>query len=177
MHLTINKGTGNNWNLIWEQYIGVSVSSYRIYRGTTKSDIAMIGTSSGSNTTYTDETAPAGDVFYQIEVMLPQGCSNLKSANYSSTRSNIISSADVVNNITSNSNTRMFLYPNPANDKLYIKNAGFNSTAYIYNMQGKLVINQLIDASPIDISNLIKGIYTVRIVSSGNVLINKLIKE
>lgn len=35
MHLTINQGMGNTWNLIWQPYQGFVVSSYNIYRGTT----------------------------------------------------------------------------------------------------------------------------------------------
>jgi parallel beta-helix repeat protein len=178
MHLTINKGIGNNWNLIWEQYIGVAVSSYRIYRGTTKSDITMIGTSSGSNTTYTDETAPAGDVYYQIEVVLPQACTNLKSTGYSSTRSNIISTADATTSVHISSNTDLYFYPNPANDKLYVKNARLtNTNIIIYDLEGKLILNSQIDLKPLDISKLTKGIYIVKLIDSGNVQINKLVKE
>ena len=178
MHLTINRGIGNNWNLIWEQYVGVPVSSYRIYRGTSKTDLDLIGTSSGSNTTYTDETAPAGDVFYQVEVMLPVDCSLLKSASYSSSRSNIINSAEVTTDIVNNSASRFFLYPNPAKDKLYIKNVqSERSIVFIYDLQGNLVLNRKIDTDFIDISGLTGGMYTIRIVNSGNVFNSKLVKE
>ena len=177
MHLTINKGTGNNWNLIWEQYIGVPVSGYWIYRGTTRTSLALIGVSSGSNTTYTDETAPAGDIYYQIGIILPQVCSNLKSTGIDSSRSNIVSSAEVIG-IDPTSLTKTFIYPNPAFDKLTIKNV-YSSDAIIaiYDLQGKLVLNKLIGSGQVDISNLPKGMYTVKLIDSGNVLINKLVKE
>ena len=178
MHLTINRGPGNNWNLIWEQYVGVIVSSYRIYRGTTKTNLALIGTSSGSNTTYTDETAPAGDVFYQIEVVLPVDCSLLKSASYSTSRSNIINSAEVTTDIDNNPVSKLFLYPNPAKDELFIKNIQpGKSTVFIYDLQGNLVLNRKIETSYLDISSLKSGMYSVKLVNSGNVSISKLIKE
>jgi len=178
MHLTINKGVGNTWNLIWEQYIGVPVSSYRIYRGTTKANLAQIGSSSGSNTTYTDETAPAGDVYYQIEVVLPQACTNLKSTGYASSLSNIISSADVVTGISVNSVTQTFIYPNPAFDMLNIKNVhSLNATIMIFDLQGKQILNKQIVSGQIDISNFSKGIYIIKLIDSGNVLINKFVKE
>jgi parallel beta-helix repeat protein/predicted outer membrane repeat protein len=177
MHLTINKGIGNNWNLIWEQYIGVPVSSYGIYRGTTKSNLAQIGSSSGSNTTYTDETAPAGDVYYQIEVVLPQACTNLKSTGYGSSRSNIISNADVTG-ILNNSMASAFIYPNPAFDMLNItKRQSSNALILIIDLQGKLVLSKQISSGHLDISGLSKGIYIVKLVTSGKVLINKLVKE
>jgi parallel beta-helix repeat protein/predicted outer membrane repeat protein len=178
MHLTINKGIGNTWNLIWEQYIGVMVTNYGIYRGTTKSNMVKIGSSSGSNTTYTDETAPEGDVYYQIEVVLPQACANLKSSGFGSSRSNIISNADAVTGIIANSMTSMFIYPNPAFDKLNIINRqSSDAHILIIDLHGKQVLNKQICSDQLDISGLSNGIYIVKLVSTGNVLINKLVKE
>jgi hypothetical protein len=177
MHLTINKGSGNIWNLIWDPYLGLPVSSYQIYRGTTVSDLTLIGTSSASNTTYTDLTAPAGDVYYQIEVVLPETCSDLKTTEYTSSKSNIGSSVDVVG-ISSLSPTKAFIYPNPAFDKLYIKNVtSSNATIMIFDMKGIIILNDKLISEQIDISNLSKGIYTVKLIDSGNILINKFVKE
>jgi hypothetical protein len=61
MHLTINKGEGNVWNLSWEQYIGIPVKSYKIYRGTSKSNLSLIDSISGSNSSYIDVSAPSGN--------------------------------------------------------------------------------------------------------------------
>jgi hypothetical protein len=178
MHLTINRGISNIWNLIWEQYGGIQVSSYRIYRGTTKADLELIGTSSGSNTTYTDETAPEGDVFYQVEVVLPVDCSLEKSASYSTSRSNIINSAEATTGIESNSMSKLIIYPNPAKDKLYIRNGQSGiSAVFIYDLQGNLVLSRNIVTDLVDISALASGIYTVRVINTGNVIMSKLIKE
>jgi parallel beta-helix repeat protein len=177
MHLTINKGTGNNWNLIWEQYIGLPVSSYKIYRGTTKESLVYLATSPDNNTTYTDETAPAGNVFYQIEVILPQACSNLKSTRYESSRSNIISNSDVID-IYPLSKTEPCIYPNPASKRLTIKNNhGSNTTLMIIDMHGKQVLAKQINSDQIDISNLLKGFYIVKLIHSNNVLVSKFLKE
>jgi len=178
MHLNINKGIGDNWNLIWEQYVGVTVSSYRIYRGTSKSDLSLIGTSSGSNTSFTDVTAPSGDVYYQIEVILPVDCSLLKRTGQTSSRSNIISNIDVTTGLKDNSISKMLVFPNPAKDELYINNGmPSKSNIFIYDLQGTLVLSQQVDIYPINISKLAKGIYSVKLVNSGEVLITKFIKE
>jgi hypothetical protein len=177
MHLTINRGIGHDWNLIWEPYEGLTVSSYRIYRGTSKANLELIGTSSGSNTTYTDETVPAGDVFYQIEVILPVECTLLKSSG-SSSRSNIINSAEITTGTDNNSVTEPVLYPNPAKDKLYLKNSRTGeSNVYVYDLQGNLVLNTVTDANSIDISGLKSGMYTVKVVNAGNVWIGKMVKD
>jgi hypothetical protein len=177
MHLTINKGSGNNWNLFWEPYAGIPVSGYVIYRGTTKSNLVQIGNSSGSNTSYTDITAPEGDVYYQLEVVLPQPCISLKSTEYASVRSNIISNSDVSIEKFSNQPAEEFIYPNPAFDKLTVR-PGFSAKAIIviYDMTGKKLISRQVSGQ-IDISGLSKGIYMVKLIDSGKILINKLLKE
>jgi hypothetical protein len=70
------------------------------------------------------------------------------------------------------------VYPNPANDRLFLKNINFSdATVAIFDLQGNLIGNNKIITNYIDISNLSKGIYFVKIVDSGNIVINKLIKE
>jgi hypothetical protein len=178
MHLTINKGIGNNWNLIWEEYIGVPISGYRIYRGTSRSDLALIGTASGGNTTYTDESAPVGDVYYQLEVILPVDCSLLKGASQTCSRSNIISNIDVITGLTDNFTSKSFVFPNPAKDELYIKNVFYSNTdIFIYDINGNLVLSQHVESYPINISQLAKGLYTTKLINPAGVSIAKFIKE
>ena len=72
----------------------------------------------------------------------------------------------------------MIFYPNPATEKLYLKNSNYaNSIIMIFDLQGKQVLSKQMDSNPIDISNLEKGIYVVKLVGSENVLITKFIKE
>ena len=71
------------------------------------------------------------------------------------------------------------MYPNPTNgDKLY-----FNHTeelvVHIYNILGKLITTEKVDTNnnQIDISNLSKGIYLVKINSENQFITKKLIKK
>jgi uncharacterized repeat protein (TIGR02543 family) len=69
------------------------------------------------------------------------------------------------------------LYPNPAKDKLYIN---FNSpitSGVIYDLQGKLVVEIVAGTTQIDVSNLLNGAYIIKIITSGNIFVDKLIKE
>ena len=70
MHLTINQGVGNSWNLVWTEYQGTTYSTYRIFRGTSYDNMQMIGEIPSDNTTFTDNNAPEGYVYYQIVVLL-----------------------------------------------------------------------------------------------------------
>lgn len=79
MHLTINQGMGNQWNLGWTEYEGASYTTYVIYRGTNVSDMQQIDViPSSGNTTYTDPDAPAGNVCYQVGVLMTTTCNSSK---------------------------------------------------------------------------------------------------
>ena len=81
MHLTINKGIANQWNLVWTEYEGAPYTTYVIYRGTNASNIQQIDVMpAGGNTTYTDENAQEGDVYYQVGVMMSSPCNPSKSS-------------------------------------------------------------------------------------------------
>jgi uncharacterized protein (TIGR02145 family) len=61
-----------------------------------------------------------------------------------------------------------FFYPNPANGMIYVKNTKTpNSLITIFDLQGKKVFSKQIDSNPINISNLIQGVYIVKLENSG----------
>lgn len=94
MHLTINQGMGNEWNLVWTEYEGAEYSTYVIYRGTDASNIQQIDViPAGGNTTYTDENAPTGEVYYQVGILLNTPCNPTKSSTI--VRSNIATNVTV----------------------------------------------------------------------------------
>jgi photosystem II stability/assembly factor-like uncharacterized protein len=176
MHLTINQGVGNIWNLIWEPYEGQEVTTYRIYRGDSPETLSEIGASPGSNTTYTDLTAPEGNVYYQIAVYMPQSCAETKSTDYSSTRSNIIYTAGT--GIDLGSKNRLTIFPNPVSEILFLKGfQPFGCNVMIYDLQGKLVLKQLLNEPVIDVSDLTNGIYTIQLILPEQVLTNKFVKD
>ena len=80
MHLTINRGMGNNWNLAWTEYEGADFVTYMIYRGNHWGTLQMIDQMPvGGNTTYTDENAPGGNIYYQVVVVKASPCTPTKS--------------------------------------------------------------------------------------------------
>jgi len=90
MHLTINAGQNNSWNLIWTAYEGTAYSTYNIYRTTGKNPgpWLLIGTMPSGNTSYSDFSAPNGNfVYYMVEIVLDEPCVLKK--DLSSIKSNI----------------------------------------------------------------------------------------
>jgi len=158
MHLTINKGQGNGWNLIWDPYTGFTVSTYNVYRGTTKNNLLLIGTSSGSNSQYSDLNPPQGELFYQVEVISPNNCNPSKS--YNSSKSNIVSSLQTSIN-TQYQHVFAKLYPIPAGDNIFIDVGEQQVKFELRNVIGEVVIQtQLIAGeNQISLDELTSGIY------------------
>ncbi|MDL2241508.1 FG-GAP-like repeat-containing protein [Bacteroidales bacterium OttesenSCG-928-L03] len=98
IHLMINKGAGNAWNLYWGQYEGARVESFSILRGTSPDNLQLLAEIAGSHVSYTDLTPPAGDIYYAIEYnkTFPLGRSSitLRSTTEALGQSNIVSTRD-----------------------------------------------------------------------------------
>ena len=77
-----------------------------------------------------------------------------------------ISNCETICNPTStveNSKELQFIYPNPATNNIYISNLFEKSVIKIYDIQGKLVLeNKILNKEHVNISNLAKGIYQVK---------------
>lgn len=189
MHLSINKGINTIWNLIWEAYEGYPVSTYNIYRGTTPSNIQIIGSLSGSNTQFSDYTAPAGYVFYQIEAINSAGSavkrqfsSAVKSGMETiySSRSNIATNMSTDIHQVADISDQFTVLPNPASDKIKVIincNGNESMKLNIYNIIGSLVTTDRLTQNEklIDISSLENGVYFIELKSDNGSGIQKLI--
>lgn len=179
MHLSINKGQGNSWNLIWEPYDGFSVSSYKIYRGNTPDNLEQIGSTAGSANSYSDFTANDGVVYYQIEVMAPMTCNTLKSATLSSAKSNIATNNPNVNS-SELTNEEINIFPVPVKDKLYLnKDLNCISEMVVMSIDGRteLSYKQPITESYLNVSSLKNGVHFLKISDSDGISLLKFIKE
>jgi hypothetical protein len=80
--------------------------------------------------------------------------------------------------LTLSDNQRIQIYPNPAFDKLYIPDVNSLQTqVFIYDLNGKLVIRKLLKENTVDISDLVKGVYLVKLMNNENIRISRLVKE
>ena len=111
---------------------------------------------------------------------------NNESYNFQGNRNPFIDNPDYVAQIWGNGlNTASFsqiqfkLYPNPVKGNTIYFDGLSNATIQIYNIIGKLVISDKIatNKKDINISNLAKGIYLVKINTSGNIATKRLIKR
>ena len=186
IHLTINQGIENAWNLIWNAYGGLNVSTYKLYRGSEPENMAFLTDIAGNLDSYSDLDPPDGLSYYQIEVLLPEVCdpdgtSGVKkslSREYASTRSNIVNSGQVSGSSDQRFVDGFVLYPNPANKHLHIRNFQTLASYEIINLQGVRKSAGRLDKNVIDISGLASGFYIIRLIGiEGAGHVNSFIKH
>jgi len=192
MHLSINKGQNNTWNLIWEPYIGFTPSTYNIYRGSSATSLSFIDATSGSSTQYSDVSAPSGDVYYQLEVISPtlvtpsqvkstlqkiKDSENIVTVSYNSSRSNVASNiTSGINELNAESNN-IHVYPNPVKDQLKIDFIG-GSTFEILNLMGQNVYTgNLNNSNIVQTSNFSSGVYLIKFNAGKSLEYKKFIKN
>jgi hypothetical protein len=76
-----------------------------------------------------------------------------------------------------NVNAYIKLYPNPANNVLFIEGLTQNAVITITDINGEMVINTEILNNQINISNLAKGLYFIKIVDKSGVITKKFLKN
>jgi len=85
-----------------------------------------------------------------------------------------------INNMNSQCDN-LILYPNPANNKITVKTVSDTKDdfASIYNIQGQLIQQKLLQntKTEIDISNLAKGIYVVKVSNMETTIVKHFVKE
>ena len=96
VHLTINRGVmDGTFNLIWNEYVGASVTSYNILCGATPTSLEQIATVASSNTSYTDQAPVDSQPYYAIEYVLASA-SSAPAANHAPA-TNLSGHSNVVN--------------------------------------------------------------------------------
>ena len=132
VHVMMNRGIGSSWNILWNQYEGAEISTYRVLRGTSPQNMSVVAEVAGNVTSYTDVNAPAGTLYYALAF-------DVASAVKSSVgNSGLRASADILSNIVCTDNaTSVVLAENVyiySTDELalYPGHANINLNADIY---------------------------------------------
>ena len=162
MHLSINQGLGGRWNLQWTPYEGAEYTTYIIYRGTNATDLQQIDIMpADGNTSYSDETAPEGDVYYQVGIMMSTPCSSgaetvMGKKSTSVSLSNIATNSAVGIADAANEGIRIY----SQGGKIMVE--GTTEKVQVFDMVGRQMENQ----------SLQSGVYLVRI---GNHVARKIV--
>lgn len=186
LHLTSSLGLNGSVNLIWDAYEGFDYSTYYIYRSyNSKNNMVKIAEIPGNLFSFTDLYPPLGQLYYQIAVIKPEGCTSisLKSteATYASSVSNIVERKSTTAVALGAVESSVSVYPNPVTDKMYISsdNELFISSLTITDMMGRIIQihNEVNKESGIDISVLNSGSYFVHINTPNKIISRMIIKQ
>ena len=161
-------------------YEGAAYSTYNIYRasGDTPGEFQLIGTMPGGNTSFSDFGAPAGYVYYIVEIVLNETCNVGKAG--SSIKSNMASNNPGVG-IDDLRFAGLRIYPNPTTGQLIIDNGQLTiDNVEVFDVYGRKLLSFVSLISPettIDISHLSAGVYFVKIRTEAGEAVRKVLKE
>lgn len=160
MHLTINQGINNSWNLIWTEYEGASYSGYQIYRGHSADDMELIDEMpADGNTSYTDPNVEQDTVYYQVAIVKDEPCLPTKG-------NNLIFSNIATNNpvgIMEIENSKMKIHV--ADGHIVVDYLGGNQylPVQVYDVMGRQYPSFTSRVSPYTLPN---GVYFVKVDAS-----------
>lgn len=180
IHLTISRGVGESWNLIWDGYEGFSFSTYRIYRGKSSEAMEFLADVPSNLTSFTDTEAPFGNISYQIEVVKPASCtpSENRGKFATTTRSNVAS--EFVTEILE-SKTKVSVSPNPSEGTFTIELTAFprDGRYEIFDAKGRHVVSGSFKTGnfSVDLSDQAPGIFLMKIITPEKMFSDKIIKK
>lgn len=172
IHLTINLGTSNNINLIWDQYNGISYAQVRILRGTSANNLEEFIVLPSTVISFTDQNPPNGDVFYQIEIPTIVDCVIQRVP--LTIKSNV---AGIMYDSTNEEKNNINIYPNPVKDILTVE-TGAKGQVQLLDNTGRIhnIMEVKNGSNNLDVSTLANGLYFIRWYQGEKVSLSKFIK-
>lgn len=178
--------SGNDIILNWDPYVGtVTGFYYRILRDTASTgNWNAIDSVPDPTTVYTDLNAinEGSSISYRIEIVMPGICVATRAQNHNTTRSNrtaAVMGASNVEDILLSTDVQVF--PNPANDHVSVQlNQAMNNKYVlleIFDLNGRVILTENMNSNrkDLDVSELSKGLYQVKITMNGASVVKKLV--
>jgi hypothetical protein len=180
IHLTINKGIGNTWNLIWDGYEGFSFGTYRIYRNLNNSDFELLTDIASNLTSFSDTDVTTTDVAYQIEVVSPNSCGVSESGRLLQTttsRSNIARNTTVLGRTSINDQIEIF--PNPTSDYLNIESSSDRLESYeLMTLTGQVIQEgELTGKDIVSLKGIPIGVYLLSVSTTEGRINKRIVKK
>jgi len=173
IHLTINQGTNDNINLIWDSYSGVEYDQIKILRGDNLNNLQEYVVLPSNVLSFTDQNPPSGDVFYQLEITTVIECNTGKASFV--VRSNVAEFLE--SDSTEELSFEGSIYPNPFDETLRVELTR-QAQLSLYTAEGQLVLNKNLSSGKqqVETTNLPQGIYLIKVIQEGTVYSQSFIK-
>ncbi|MCZ4696427.1 T9SS C-terminal target domain-containing protein [Ancylomarina euxinus] len=88
-----------------------------------------------------------------------------------------VTQSDIVTGIADFENENFTIYPNPVSDILYLNAITDNVIVTIADLSGRILLNKKIINNKIDIRNLQKGVYMIRVNNNNRIMTRKFMKK
>jgi hypothetical protein len=188
MHLMIYPGPNKKWQLLWSPYTGADDPYYRIYRGTTPTNKVLIDSLTGDEDQmfmYTDINSPSGTVYYSVEAVTGEDCEETQGPTVAGRiRSNNAYYTAETMGLDNLQSLQTMIFPNPSQGLISIRFEGKeglyeNSSLSIINHLGQSILSQNLNDvnTDLNLSELSKGIYFVKIENGDSYSIQKIVLE
>ena len=127
---------------------------------------------SGGNFTYTDVNAPAGDVYYQVGIMLSSPCNPTKS-NYL-VLSNIATNSTVGIHTSHTDEAKVYAY----NGHIMVSSESAIQDVRIFDITGKLLKTVAVNGNDavVNISDFASGVYMVQVHTANGYVTRKIVR-
>ena len=185
MHLTINHGLGNSFNLIWDDYEGYYYPMFYIIRHINALGWVTLDSLQNTMHSYTDNPPSLGGLKYLIGIKKTDSCivsiSKDQTETYNTSVSNMEEYAIIIGVEEIKSNLYgLDIYPNPNSGVFSLVHSDKISNVFVYDIYGSIIYEkQKINSShfDIDLKGMPKGIYFIKVQSGNNVYTDKVIVE
>jgi PKD repeat protein len=186
IHLQVSLGAPSGYQLNWDDYLGMTISQYRILRDTNNlGNWVPIDSVPFGITSYTDLT-PWDSVRYMIEIDHANGCVISSknpvpmATNLNSSRSNVYRMNGNVTHAGNYSDELFgFVYPNPSNGVFTV---GVNNpeifSVKVFNVLGEVIRSMTSTGKnkiTVDLSRESRGVYYVQLSAQGKMTTKKII--
>ncbi|HXP53166.1 MAG TPA: T9SS type A sorting domain-containing protein, partial [Bacteroidia bacterium] len=189
MHLTISPGTSSNFNLIWDNYQGLSFGYYIVYRDSVPGQASDSINYVTNNGTYTFSDKPwttTHNWYYHMGISNPGGCTPaIEAINYNASKSNTGNfTVSGIPQVDAEVNS-LEVFPNPSTGIVNVNIA----LAYEKQNVGVKVINTMGQVlwldnykgvsgnvkKQIDLSTYSKGVYIVEVTTGNSTMFRKVV--
>jgi hypothetical protein len=186
IHAVSNTTNGTDFEISWDDYEGISYTSVDLFRKDEVSDWASIG-NFPVGTNFSSDTPPMiNGLDYIVSFNLTDPCTSTKATDYNSSRSNRSTSSTYnpggsTLSLEAKDLGEINIYPNPTNGNtlVYVEKAEEFESIVVRDINGKVMqtLNTLNVYNMIDLGDYSNGVYFISILSTDNIINQKIIKN
>lgn len=150
-------------------YSGLSCKNY---------DYTLLGWSTNSNTPNNINISPVAPLFYSNDITVAARAKLITNKGWTINGDTYNPECETFLSTTENSvKNEISIYPNPASDFIYVKNLKGLNSYKIFDLSGRIILQNILNEEKIDVQSLSKGNYIVQIIAKEKTLNFKFIKR